>query len=102
MKFIVLAIAVIMYGLVIAFTHKKAWFSLAAAALVMALGIVSPKTALTELVNWNVLLIYIGSLVIADLFIYSRVPAHLADRIIDSTPSLGLGIVLILVMTGII
>ena len=102
MKFIVLAIAVIMYGLVIAFTHKKAWFSLAAAALVMALGIVSPKTALTELVNWNVLLIYIGSLVIADLFIYSRVPAHLADRIIDATPSLGLGIVFILVMTGII
>jgi Na+/H+ antiporter NhaD/arsenite permease-like protein len=102
MKFAVLAIAVIMYGLVIAFTHKKAWFSLAAAVLVMALGIVSPNMAIAELVNWNVLLIYIGSLVIADLFIYSRVPAHLADRIIDATPSLGLGIVFILVMTGII
>lgn len=102
MKFAVLAIAVVMYGLVIAFTHKKAWFSLAAAAIVMALGIVSPQKAVSELVNWNVLLIYIGSLVIADLFIYSRVPAHLADRIIDSTPSLGLGIVFILVMTGII
>jgi Na+/H+ antiporter NhaD/arsenite permease-like protein len=102
MKFAVLTISVIMYGLIIAFTHKKAWFSLAAAALVMALGVVSPRMAMTELVNWNVLLIYIGSLVIADLFIYSRVPAHLADRIIDSTPSLGIGIVFILVMTGII
>jgi len=102
MKFAVLAIAVVMYGLVIVFTHKKAWFSLAAAAIVMALGIVSPQKAIYELVNWNVLLIYIGSLVIADLFIYSRVPAHLADKIIDSTPSLGLGIVFILVMTGII
>jgi Na+/H+ antiporter NhaD/arsenite permease-like protein len=102
MKFAVLAIAVVMYALVIVFTHKKAWFSLAAAGIVMALGIVSPHKAMSELVNWNVLLIYIGSLVIADLFIYSRVPAHLADRIIDSTPSLGLGIVFILVMTGII
>jgi Na+/H+ antiporter NhaD/arsenite permease-like protein len=102
MKFAVLAIAVVMYALVIVFSHKKAWFSLAAAGIVMALGIVSPQKAVFELVNWNVLLIYIGSLVIADLFIYSRVPAHLADRIIDSTPSLGLGIVFILVMTGII
>jgi len=102
MKFAVLAIAVVMYGLVIAFTDKKAWFTLGAAALVVVLGVVSPAKAAFELVNWNVLLIYIGSLVIADLFIYSRVPAHIADRIVESSPTLGLGIVSILVMTGII
>ncbi len=102
MKFAVLAIAVVMYALVISFTHKKAWFSLGAAIIVILLGVISPQKAIFQLVNWNVLLIYIGSLVIADLFIYSRVPAHLADRIVDSTPSLGLGIVFILVMTGII
>ncbi len=102
MKFAILALAVVMYALVIAFSHKKAWFTLGAAAIVVLLGVVSPQKAIFELVNWNVLLIYIGSLVIADLFIYSRVPASLADRIIDSTPSLGLGMVFILVMTGII
>lgn len=102
MKYVVLAVAVIMYALVIAFTHKKAWFTLGAAAVVVLLGVVSPRTAVTELINWNVLLIYIGSLIIADLFIYSRVPAHIADIIVDRTPSLGMGIVLILVMTGLI
>ena len=102
MKFAVLAVAVAMYALVIAFSDRKAWFSLGAAALVVALGVVSPSKAAFELVNWNVLLIYIGSLVIADLFIYSRVPAHIADRIVESSPTLGLGIVSILVMTGII
>jgi Na+/H+ antiporter NhaD/arsenite permease-like protein len=102
MKFAMLAIAVVMYGLVISFPHKKAWFSLGAAVIVIVLGVISPQKAVFQLVNWNVLLIYVGSLVIADLFIYSRVPAHLADRIVDSTPSLGLGIVFILVMTGII
>ncbi|MBL8968027.1 MAG: TRAP transporter large permease subunit [Spirochaetaceae bacterium] len=102
MKFAVLAIALVMYGLVIAFSDKKAWFTLGAAAIVIALGVVSPAKAAFELVNWNVLLIYIGSLIIADLFIYSRVPAHIADRIVDSSPTLGLGIVFILIMTGII
>ena len=102
MKFAVLAVAVAMYALVIAFSDRKAWFSLGAAALVVALGVVSPSKAAFELVNWNVLLIYIGSLVIADLFIYSRVPAHIADRIVESSPTLGLGIVSILVMTGIV
>ncbi len=102
MKFGVLAIAVIMYGLVIAFTHKKAWFTLGAAALVIILGVVSPYKALFELVNWNVLLIYIGSLIIADLFIYSRVPAFIADKIVEKSPTLGIGIVFILIMTGLI
>lgn len=102
MKYLVLAIAVLMYGLVIAFTGKKAWFTLGAAALVVALGVVSPYHALFQLVNWNVLLIYIGSLVIADLFIYSRVPAWAADKIVEKSPTLGLGIVAILVMTGLL
>lgn len=102
MKYAILALAATMYGLVIALPHKKAWFSLGAAAIVMVLGVVTPAKAFTELVNWNVLLIYVGSLVIADLFIYSKMPANIADRIVDSTPSLGLGIVLILVMTGVI
>ncbi len=56
----------------------------------------------TELINWNVLLIYVGSLVLADLFIYSRVPSVLADRIVERAPSLGWGIVFILVMTGLL
>jgi len=102
MKFAVLAIAVVMYGLVIAFTHKKAWFTLGAAALVIVLGVVSPSKAMFELVNWNVLLIYIGSLIIADLFIYSRVPAFIADKIVEKSPTLGIGIVFILIMTGLI
>jgi len=102
MKFAVLGIAVVMYGLVIAFTGKKAWFTLGAAALVVILGVVGPIHALRDLINWNVLLIYVGSLVIADLFIYSRVPAWAADKVVEKSPTLGLGIVAILVMTGLL
>lgn len=102
MKLIVLGLAVVMYGLVIAFPHKKAWFTLGAALIVGVMGVVSPATIFGELINWNVLLIYVGSLIVADLFIYSRVPSHLADRIVSKAPNLGWGVVFILIMTGLL
>lgn len=100
-KWIVLAIVIVMYCVVIAIPHKKAWTTLAAAALVILIGIISPLKALS-LVNWSVLLIYIGSLILAELFIYSKVPARIADNIVQYTPNSGVAIVLLLIITGLI
>ncbi len=102
MKWLVLAIAAAMYAIVIAFPDRKAWASLGAALLTIVIGVVSPAHAIFDLVNWNVLMIYVGSLAIAELFIYSRVPARIADTIVDRSPNVGLAIVAILMMTGII
>lgn len=113
MKLFVLVVSLVMYLLVIAFSHKKAWFTLGAAALIVGAGYVARMngaetgfvtlgTALGELVSWNILMIYVGSLVIADLFIYSKVPAYLADKAVEKSPTLGIAIVAILVMTGLI
>ena len=76
----------------------RSYYALAVAAL----GVVSPAVIFGELINWNVLLIYVGSLVIADLFIYSRVPSRLADGIVTRAPNLGWGVVFILIMTGLL
>jgi Na+/H+ antiporter NhaD/arsenite permease-like protein len=102
LKWIVLAIAVAMYAIVIAFPGKKAITTLVAALAVIAVGAVTPLHAVTGLINWSVLMIYVGSLVIAELFIYSRVPARIADDIVDGSPNVGVAIVAILMMTGII
>jgi Na+/H+ antiporter NhaD/arsenite permease-like protein len=108
LKWIVLAIAVVMYAIVIAFPHRKAWATLGAAiATLIAAALfgdakITALTAVTSYVNWSVMLIYIGSLAIAELFIYSRVPARIADSIVDRSPNVGVAIVAILVMTGII
>lgn len=101
-KYLVLGLAVVMYLLVIIFPSKKVWFPLAGAFILVILGITNPFHALFELVNWNILMIYIGSLVIAELFIYSRLPARIADNIVAKTPNAGLAMVAILIMTGII
>ena len=101
-KWVVLGITVLMYALIVIFPAKKSFSTLGAAALMLILGVVSPRTALGELINWSVLLIFLGSLIIAELFIYSRVPSVIANAIIRHSPSLGVAIVAILMMTGII
>jgi len=91
-----------MYVLVILFPHRKSWLSLSAAAILLVAGVVGPMHAFAELVNWNILMIYVGCLVIADLFIYSGVPAALAEWIVRKSPTLGLAVVAILTLTGVI
>lgn len=116
LRYVVLAIAVLMYALVIAKQDKKVIFTSVAALLVIGLGIAFPGAIFTSgsgrfyalthafsaLVNWNVLMIYVGSMTIAALFLYSKVPAKIADFLVKVSPSTGLAIVLILAMTGII
>jgi Na+/H+ antiporter NhaD/arsenite permease-like protein len=102
MKWIVLGIAVLMYTLIIIFPQKKSWSALGAAILLLILRVVSPAEAVRELINWDVLLIFVGSLAIAELFIYSKVPVVIADSIIHRSPNVGIAMVAILMMTGII
>jgi len=40
-------------------------------------------------INWNVIGIFAGTLLVADVFIYSGVPALLADLLIDRSPNVG-------------
>jgi len=101
MKWIVLGTAIVMYGAIIIFPDRKSYAALGAAIIMLILRAVSPLRAL-ELVNWNILMIFVGSLIIAELFIYSRVPAVIADSIVLHAPGIGFAITAILVMTGII
>ena len=124
-KWIVLALAIIMYALVIIFQDKKVWFTSAAAIIIIALGITLPDAvfplsdaaraaggasarfyalghSVGEIINWNVIMIYLGSMIIAALFIYSKVPARIADGIVNSSRNTGLAMIAILAMTGII
>jgi Na+/H+ antiporter NhaD/arsenite permease-like protein len=101
-KWLVLEIAVLMYLFVVIFQEKKSFIALGAGLLTMIIGVVSPRMAIAELINWNVLLIFLGSLIIAELFIYSRAPALIADSIVLGSPNVGVAIVAILMMTGFI
>ncbi len=101
-KLTVLAIAFAMYAVVIVIPRRKAWAAVGAACLLVILGIVSPSRALGTHVNWSVLMIYAGALAIAELVIYSRVPARVADEIVRRSKNVGVAVVAILMMTGLV
>lgn len=125
-KSIIILIAIVMYALVIAFQSRKVIFTSVAALLIIVLGMIFPGKifplpediislesntpsvfyALThsflEIINWNVLMIYLGTMIIASLFIYSKVPAKIADKIVNKSSTSSIAMVLILAMTGVI
>lgn len=111
MKIAILIIALVMYSLVIAFQSKKVIFTTVAAAALslIACAFRSPDlSALQALakslshINFNVLMIYLGSMVIAALFIYSNMPTKIADFFVSTSPNACVAIVAILAMTGVI
>lgn len=101
-KLIVLICSILMYLGIIIFSHKKVYISLGFALVFIIIGAVSFKEVFSELINWNVLMIYIGTLILAELFIVSKVPAMLADIIVDKAPNTGLAIVFLCALTGFI
>ena len=114
-KWIILSLALGMYLLVIIFQDKKVIMTTTAAFITIVLGLIfggkvfeqtSAGSTLYhiffELINWNILMIYVGSMIIASLFIYSKVPTRIADFLVQHSPNTGIAVILILAMTGII
>ena len=99
---LVVGITILAYILISVFSNRKALVSLCAAAVLIAIGAAPLGEALRDYVNWNVLAIYVGSLILAELFIYSRVPAVIAEWIADKAPSAAVAIALIAVFTGLV
>jgi len=53
-------------------------------------------------INWNVIGIFAGTLLIAEVFIYSRVPSLLADLLIDRCPNVGWAILGVCILSSFI
>jgi Na+/H+ antiporter NhaD/arsenite permease-like protein len=90
-RWIVLLVFIAFYAFLIFSKHHRAkgiWIAVG----LMALGalifgkegeaaLLSPRALLTDAVNWNVIGVLAGAMLIADLFIESRVPVLLSDLI---------------------
>lgn len=99
---LVAGITILAYILISVFSDRKALVSLGAAALLIAIGAAPLGEAFRDYVNWNVLAIYVGSLILAELFIYSKVPAVIAEWLANKAPSAAVAIALIALFTGLV
>lgn len=67
----------------------------------MAAGVLG-LSEIVYAINWNVIGIFAGTLIVAELFIYSRVPALLSDLLIDKSKTVGWAILLVCALSGLV
>lgn len=89
------------YILLLLLPKFRAHIALLSAGAFIVSGIV-PLNLFMDLVDWNVILMIAGTMGIVSLFIESRMPALLADLIIERTPSIRSAIVALALFAGII
>ena len=96
---IVLGVFIAAYVLFALLPSRRALVAAAGGAILVASGVVSPGDA-CRLINWNVMGIFVGTLVVADVFMESRVPARAAELIVERAPSTAAAILAICLLTG--
>lgn len=98
-KLMAMIIFVAAYSLFVILPRRRTLVAVGGAVLLILTGALTPAQAFLA-VNWNVMGIFVGTLVLADLFIESRIPACLAERIVQHAPSTRAAMLFICIMTG--
>ena len=100
-RIIALSVFITAYSLFVILPQRRTMVVLAASLLLVLTQAVSFKEAFLA-VNWNVMGIFVGTLIIADVFMQSRVPAYIAEIIVDKARSTVWAILFICILTGFI
>jgi len=86
-SWISLAVFIACYVLFVVFPHRRSWVACGGSlVLVLATGL-TWQEALLHAVSWNVIGLFLGTLVLAELFLLSRIPAVLAEWMIGRASS---------------
>ena len=100
-RIISLVVFIIAYLLFVTLPRRRSLVAVSGAILLIFAQVLSFKQAFWA-VNWNVMGIFLGTLVVADVFMESRVPAYIAEIIVDKAPSTAWAILFICMLTGFI
>lgn len=78
-------IFILCYALFVALPKRRSWIALGGGLLLILTGSLDWRTALTETIQWNVIALFFGTLVLAEMFMQSRMPAVMAEFLVDRT-----------------
>jgi Na+/H+ antiporter NhaD/arsenite permease-like protein len=84
MKIFALCLFLLMYVLMIAKPKYRPIYALATAAVYLIAGVL-PLGKLLGVINWNVLMMIAGTMIIVDYFIASKMPNLLADILLEKS-----------------
>ena len=101
MKIFAFVLFVLMYVLMIAKPKHRPFYALAVAVIFLISGIL-PLNSLASTINWNVLLMIAGTMIIVSYFIDSRMPKRLADILLGKSRNVMWVTILMSLFSGVI
>ncbi len=101
MKSIALSLFVLTYMALLLLPKYRSYIALASAVLFVSFGLL-PLDQILQTIDFNVLLMIGGTMGIVSLFIDSKMPALLADWILDRTPNVKWAIIALALFAGFI
>lgn len=101
MKIFALIVFILLYILMIAKPKYRPVYALAAAGVFLVSGVL-PVRLLPGTINWNVLMMIVGTMIIVEYFIESGMPGLLADILLDKSKNVMWVIILMSLFAGVI
>jgi Na+/H+ antiporter NhaD/arsenite permease-like protein len=96
-----LGIFILCYIGFILFPRHKNWIAILGAIGLILSQEISWQTALKE-IHWNVMGLFVGTLFLAELFLHSRVPAVLAEWLVDQSKTVRTALITLFILTSLI
>ena len=101
MKLAVLILFVAMYVVMIARPKIRTWVALSVAAVLCALGVV-PLNQIVDAIDFNVLMMIGGTMIVVDYFIESKMPNRIAESILHHSKDVRAVIIYMSLFAGIV
>ena len=96
-----LALFIVMYIFLLALPEKRPYVALIAAVVFILLGIL-PLGNVIKAVDWNIILMLAGTMMVVQLFIESQMPALMAEGLLKAVPNIQWAVVVLSIFAGVI
>ena len=96
-----LALFIVMYIFLLALPEKRPYIALIAAGIFILLGIL-PLGNIIGAVDWNIILMLAGTMMVVQLFIESQMPALMAEGLLKAVPNIQWAVVVLSIFAGVI
>ena len=96
-----LALFIVMYIFLLALPEKRPYVALIAAGVFIMLGIL-PLGNVIGAVDWNIILMLAGTMMVVQLFIESQMPALMAEGLLKAVPNIQWAVVVLSIFAGVI
>jgi len=100
-KLFVLIIFLICYILILSRKFKPVWVCFAGVLILLIFRSITLDQAFSS-INYNVLGIFVGTMILSSLFIYSGVPAYLAAKVVNKSQRVGIAFLLVCCLSAFI